>query len=174
MGGPTPALDAAEHLREIAFAAILTEARGVTIAELEALAGGHPGPMVEVLSSRGRIDRDDDGRVSGSAGLSLTEGPHRLRIDGRDYRTWCAYDAIGIPAALGVAAHIETACGICPRRIELAMVDGRPTRNGPELLWLAAESEDLRAEFCTSTVILCGREHAAEWAARQANKGALA
>src|SRR5207244_13561208 len=63
--------------------------------------------MLDQLAGAGWLDRDEDGRVTGAAGLSLTTGPHRIALDGTDFRTWCAYDAIGIAAALGADAAIR-------------------------------------------------------------------
>jgi alkylmercury lyase len=63
---------------------------------------------LDELGAAGWIDRDGDGRVTGSAGLSMKTGPHRLEIDGAAFRTWCAYDSIGIAAALAANAQIET------------------------------------------------------------------
>lgn len=50
----------------------------------------------------------DRSRVTGALGLSLVPADHRLRLDGRDYHTWCALDAVGIPAAFGADALVES------------------------------------------------------------------
>lgn len=168
------ALDAHERLREIAFALLFGEGRPISPDELAAAAGGSDvGDILVDLAKSGRIDRADDGRVTGSVGLSLSDGPHRLEIGDRTFRTWCAYDALGIPAALGASAEIETACGECGSLIAISLADGRPTRTGPERLWISAEEDDLRTSFCAPTVLLCGQEHGAKWAERQAQAGEL-
>jgi alkylmercury lyase len=169
-----PAFDAHERVREIAFALILTESRPVSPDELTVASGGSDiATILDALAASGWIDRAEDGRVTGSAGLSLSDGPHHLEIGDRSFRTWCAYDALGIPAALGVAAAIETACGECDAPISLSVIGGRPTRTGPEQLWLAAGQGDLRTSFCTPTVLLCGTAHGAAWAKRQDDNGKL-
>lgn len=170
------ASDLHERMREAAFALLLTERRPIAAGELADLAGGpasRVGPMLEDLDAAGWIDRDEAGRVTGSAGLSLTTGPHRLQIDATTFRTWCAYDSIGIAAALAADASIETECAVCHRPISIRTLNGNPPGNRPERLWLAAGGTDLRADFCAPTVILCSSEHAAIWADRQGGHGRL-
>lgn len=117
--------------------------------------------MLDVLAAAGRLDRDRDGPVTGAAGLSLTTGQHHLGIDGMAFRTWCAYDSLGIVAALAVDADIETDRAICgtaaggPARATLA--GGRRT--------------SLRDASAIRPVLLCSAEHAAEWSQRQGGRG---
>jgi alkylmercury lyase len=169
-----PAVDAHERVREVAFALILTESRPVAADELAVASGGADiATILDELAASGRIDRGDDGRVTGSAGLSLSDGPHHLTIGTRPFRTWCAYDALGIPAALAASARVETTCGECGTAIVIPIIDGKPQRSGPERLWLAAGGDDLRTSFCTPTVLLCGLEHGAAWAEKNNGDGEL-
>jgi hypothetical protein len=165
-----PAVDAAGRLREVAFARLLLDRRPIEVAELAALMGLRldvAASAVATLANAGWLDLDESGRVAGAAGLSLVNGPHRLTLDGADFRTWCAYDSLGIAAALAADADINTACGECGTPIALAFHAGVPERGGPEHLWLADGGRDLRGSFCTPTVLLCGDEHAVTWAAAQ-------
>src|SRR5437667_4682969 len=169
-----PAADLHERIREAAFAVLLAERRAITPDEIAAATGapvsGLPA-MLDQLAGAGWLDRDEDGRVTGAAGLSLTTGPHRIALDGTDFRTWCAYDAIGIAAALGADATIRTECAVCGASITLDTHAGRPPADRPERLWLASGGTDLRADFCDPTVLLCSSEHAAVWAERQGGRG---
>jgi alkylmercury lyase len=170
-----PAIDAAGQLREAAFALLLHKRRPIEFTEL-ALATGlrleaMPG-TVSSLVQAGWLDVDQ-AHVTGAAGLSLTNGPHRLEIGDASFRTWCAYDALGIPAALHADSEVETACGQCGAPIELRLRHGAPERSGPERLWLAAGGADLRGSFCAPTVLLCGDEHGAAWATAQGGSGQL-
>jgi hypothetical protein len=169
-----PAADVHERIREAAFALLLSERRPIAPDEVAAVTGAEStslAAMLDQLAGAGWIDRDDEGRVTGSAGLSLTTGPHRIAIDGTEFRTWCAYDSIGIAAALGADAEIRTACAVCGREIALDTVAGKPPADRPERLWLAAGGADLRGDFCDPTVLLCTPEHAAIWAERQGDRG---
>ena len=169
-----PAADVHEHIREAAFALLLSERRPIAPDEVAAVSGTESTllpAMLEQLAGAGWIDRDDEGRVTGSAGLSLTTGPHRIVIDGTEFRTWCAYDSIGIAAALRADAAIRTACAVCGREITLDTHAGNPPPDRPERLWLAAGGADLRGDFCDPTVLLCSPEHVAIWAERQSDHG---
>lgn len=174
---PGPGLgigDLRERVRRAAFALVLSEGRLVTPAQLASLVGVTEmalAPILDDLAKAGWIDRDPEGRVAGSAGLSLTDGPHALTIMGNRFRTWCAYDSIGIAAALRADAVIGTSCPVCARAIELETSEGHPPANRPERTWLAEGGTDLRADFCTPTVLLCSREHAAVWSERHLGRG---
>jgi alkylmercury lyase len=156
------------RVREAAFALLLADRQPVALERLASLSGlsaDRLEPLLDTLARAGWIDRDAEGRVSGSAGLSLTTGPHRLVLDGTAFHTWCAYDAIGIAAALAADATIETACGVCGRHIALDPRAGRLPVGRAERLWLAAGGDDLRGDFCDPTVLLCSAQHAEAWAA---------
>jgi hypothetical protein len=171
-----PAIDAAGVLRETAFALLLRDRRPVEIADLAEAVWidiEAAGDIVSTLARAGWLDVDESGRVVGAAGLSLSTGTHRLTLGPAQFRTWCAYDSLGIAAALAGDAHVETACGHCQARINLAFRGGIPDRRGPERLWLAEGEADLRGSFCTPTVLLCGEEHGAAWAETQAGRGRL-
>lgn len=128
---------------------------------------------VSTLAETGWLDLDASGRVVGAAGLSLSTGPHRLSLGESEFRTWCAYDSLGIAAALGADAVVETACGRCQTPIHLAFRAGVPERRGPERLWLADGGADLRGSFCTPTVLLCSAKHGGAWSETQDGRGQL-
>ncbi len=164
----------AVQLRELAFGALLSTQEPVEPATLARLAGSDDREVaatLDVLARAGRIDRDAQGRVVGAAGLTLGEGPHGLALDGHLFRTWCAFDALGIPAALCANASVETSCGVCGRRIAVDLRNGRPSKRSSARLWLSAGGADMRADFCTPTVLLCSQAHARIWAERHGGHG---
>jgi len=57
--------------------------------------------------------------------------PFRVEADGRPWYANCAWDALGIGAALGVDSRIETACPDCNEPIALTVTGGRPDDDGP-------------------------------------------
>jgi hypothetical protein len=169
-----PATEVYARTREAAFALLLTHRRPVLADELAALAGVSAttlNRLLDELAAAGWIDRDADGRVTGSAGLSLTTGPHRLAIEGAAFRTWCAYDSIGIAAALAADADVESECGVCGGTIRFRTHRGWPPADRPERLWLASGGTSLRGDFCEPTVLLCSAEHANVWSERQQGRG---
>ena len=171
-----PAIDAAGQLRETAFALLLRDRQPIDTADL-ATATGRPADSVRdsliALGRSGWLDLDETGRVAGAAGLSLVTGPHRLTIGGAQFRTWCAYDALGISAALEEDSRVETTCGVCGTLISVPFSGGLAERDGPEQLWLADGGGDLRGSFCTPTVLLCSPAHASAWAQAQGQRGRL-
>jgi len=66
--------------------------------------------------------------------FSIAETPHRVRAGGRSWFANCAWDALGIPAALDADAQIASECADCAEPVELEVRDGRLVR-GAELLW---------------------------------------
>ena len=144
-----PAADLHERIREAAFALLLSERRAIAPDEIAGATGAPVSglrAMLDQLAAAGWLDRDEDGRVTGAAGLSLTTGPHRIALEGHDFRTWCAYDSIGIAAALGADATIRTDCAVCGASIALETQAGQPAADRPERLWLASGGTDLRAK----------------------------
>jgi hypothetical protein len=65
--------------------------------------------------------------------FSVVETPHRVEADGRSWWANCAWDALGIPAALHADGRIESACPDCGQQLELEVRDGELVR-GAELL----------------------------------------
>jgi alkylmercury lyase len=81
--------------------------------------------LVEGLAKRGLIVEDPDtGQIVGSWGLSFVPTTHRLQIRGRTLHTWCAEDAVGIPAGLGEDARVLSSCHECGVPVKIEMVAG--------------------------------------------------
>jgi hypothetical protein len=164
------------RIREAAFALILTEHRPLAaddIGRLVGMTGSAISPLLDELQAVGWIDRDESGRVTGSGGLSLSHGPHELRLGRATFHNWCAYDSLGIAAALVIDATIRTACAVCGSEIVLATAAGRPQGGRPERLWLSDGGADLRSNFCAPTVLLCTEAHANSWALQQGGHGRI-
>ena len=163
-----------EGLRAVAFALLLARRLPVNGADIAAAAGvDDVRATLDALAGAGWLDRDTEGRVTGAAGLSLDHGTHVLIIAGHRFRTWCAYDALGIAGALPADAGIETSCGLCNAPIAMSILFGRPPAYRPARLWLAAGGTDLRTDFCTPTVLLCSHAHAEAWATEHGDQGVI-
>jgi Alkylmercury lyase len=65
--------------------------------------------------------------------FSAVETPHRVRVGGRTWFANCAWDALGIPAALHADGEIESACACCGERVALVVRNGE-LAEGAELL----------------------------------------
>jgi alkylmercury lyase len=62
---------------------------------------------------------DREGRVVALIGLDLSPSTHRFEVNGRTLYTWCAWDTLFIPRALGETAHVESVCPITGRPVRL-------------------------------------------------------
>lgn len=87
---------------------------------------------IENLTRQGMLVLDENGFIVGSYGLSLTATEHVLHINGRELFTWCALDAVGIPAALGLDAKIISKCYQCNEPIEITMLGGEVQHSNRE------------------------------------------
>jgi len=65
--------------------------------------------------------------------FSAVATPHRVESAGREWFANCAWDALGIPAALDADGRVESACPDCGGAVELEVVAGELVR-GNELL----------------------------------------
>lgn len=89
-------------------------------------------------------------RITGIGGLSLVPAPHALRWQGRPYWTWCALDAIGIPAVLGGSATVSSRVVPDDEAITLTFEGGAWHNPDPTLGIRLADPEAARP-LCTGT-----------------------
>ncbi len=98
------------------------------------------------LDRQGRIRRDQTGAVTGSHGLSLTPTPHELTLEEppgqeRRYWTWCAWDAVGILAALDASGRIRSTSLASGAPILLDFHHGHPCQADSELVVFFADTD---------------------------------
>lgn len=134
----------------------LSAALGVPQQEMDA--------TIAALVRGGRIEQADDGRIVGAAGLSLDSTEYALLIDGVALHTWCALDAIGIPAALRLDATVTSQCATCRDRVSVTINQGAPTSDVVVSVptWSCSNP---REEFCGRSLFFCSDEHAQQWLA---------
>lgn len=119
---------------------------------------------IDALASRGAVELDDSGAVIGSGGLTLSETAHLLVLEGVEFHTWCALDAIGIPAALEVDADIVTRCGWCGQQLLLGVERGAVQSDSGLALWLPeGPCTNVREQFCPLANLFCNEEHLGAW-----------
>lgn len=124
------------------------------------------GADLQRLTSLGEANLDPDGRVEAVAGLSVAPAPHRLELDGQPLHTWCAYDAVGIPAALGSDATARTRCAWCDAPIEVCFTAGRLDQAPPAVLWfpaLWADGDNPQECWCPQANLFCREDHLEAW-----------
>jgi hypothetical protein len=143
--GDGPAFERAILAR--AFRLLLDDHRPVSVARLAQALAFDPGRVaqtLEALDRQGRIRRDQAGAVTGSHGLSLTPTPHELLLEhpggrAQRYWTWCAWDAVGILAALDASGRIRSTSPSSGATIELDFDHGQPRDPDRELVVFFAD-----------------------------------
>ncbi|MGH2635502.1 MAG: organomercurial lyase [Actinomycetota bacterium] len=114
-------------VRRAAFRELLS-GRAASIEEVAAAAGlsrDAAREAADLVVSVGMAETDD-GVIVGMDGLTMRPTRHRLLLDGVGLWTWCAYDIVGIAAALGADAVGSTECGACGRPLEVVIGKGSP------------------------------------------------
>jgi alkylmercury lyase len=100
---------------------LLGEGDPVEPERLAAALGGSASEAAEAIARLPLVYRDRDERVVGFWGLSVAETPHRLRADGRDLYTWCAWDTLFLAIALGERVEVESTCPTTAEPITLTV-----------------------------------------------------
>lgn len=132
------------------------------------LAGSPSGPessraTLDTLMERGMAIVDDDELVA-IDGLSVRPTQHRMRLGADVLFTWCAADAIGIPAALGEDALVFTACPNCSTEIVVPIDAGVPDADEAIVLWMpTASCSHVVTQFCPDVNFFCNRDHLTVW-----------
>lgn len=140
----------ADDLRAAAFRRLL--ARGAELDPVE-LATELSRPVVAIndrlreFSRRGCIRLDNQGRVIGSAGLSVVPDRHRIVLDGRQFWTWCAFDVVGIFGALGATGTAYSTSPTSGAALEVAFHGGQPEARQVVLF---RPDERLREDCCSN------------------------
>jgi hypothetical protein len=87
-----------------------------------------------------------------------------MSLSGSWLFTWCAADAVGIPAALGSDAEVETICPHCSAEIAITIRAGVPRADEKLVLWLPTFScSHVVTQFCPDVNFFCNREHLEAW-----------
>ncbi|HET8526094.1 MAG TPA: organomercurial lyase, partial [Actinomycetota bacterium] len=144
-------------VRRAAFGELLTAGKPVGFDRVAAATGLTPETTrraLRLVESAGMAETDED-RVVGIDGLTTRATRHEIELNGVSLWTWCAYDIVGIAAALEADAAGVTTCGWCDRRIEVAVRKGRPAA-GTAVGWLPNEScSNVIEQFCPSALFFC-------------------
>jgi hypothetical protein len=115
---------------------------------------------VDHLRKRGRIELADDGRLIAVHGLARRATPHRIEHRHTVVHTWCALDAIGIPAALALDACAVTRCPACGAALTVAFTGGVPQPvSGAGLWYPEVHYEHLVDDFCARANLFCSLDH---------------
>lgn len=171
-------IDLETIVRGAAFRLLVTHGAAIAPESLAAntgIKGDRLAVMLGDLDRAGRIRRDESGRVVGSAGLSVVPDRHAIEIEGRRFWTWCAYDILGIFAALGASGQASSPILNTGALIELDFVDGRPQKSNAVLfrpdIELMSCCDNVYEEWCPNSNLFANRASARKWATAHGIKG---
>jgi alkylmercury lyase len=121
-------------------------------------------------------ERDADGEVFGIMGLSLNDTPHRFYVNGTRMFTWCAGDALFVPAVLGRTATVESKSPVSGERVSLTVSPQGVEEVDPPSAVVSIVIVDpdqanmgsvkaIWGTFCHHMFFFASREEAEQWAA---------
>jgi alkylmercury lyase len=150
------------------FTALLTNPGTTRISDIAETASHEAINVAEALAwlqDHGRLERDGDHLV-GAHGLTRRTTSHTLTIDDRTLHTWCAYDAIAIPIALGITARASTKCPTCRTTLVIDIHDGALPNQTAVVLWMpSGPCDNVIKDFCSQANLFCAPGHLATWRA---------
>ena len=123
------------RVREAIVASIRGRGTVPTIAQTAADMGTEE-PLVRasfdrMIAAHVFIPKRDSSEILSYNPFSVEKSDFRVRSGGREWWALCGWDALGIPAALGVAGRIESFCADCSEPIVIDVDrDGTPSANG--------------------------------------------
>ena len=169
--------DSEALIRRMAFRLLVSRSEPIGVDQLSAVTAiktDRLSRLLDELDRAGRIRRDEEGRVVGSAGLSVIPDRHEIELEGRKFWTWCAYDILGIFGALGASGR---ALSPSPggQAIEVQFERGRPAGNHAVLFRpdeeLIACCENVYEEWCPNSNLFADALQATQWAAKRHIRG---
>jgi alkylmercury lyase len=111
-------------------------------------------------------DLAGDPVIVGADGVTVRTTPHRLVFRDREVQTWCAFDAVGIPAAFGIDAVAHTACPTCGEALHIVLPNGEAPGGSPVVGWWPHAPEGpVNETFCPTASLFCSRAHLDTWLA---------
>ena len=120
-------------------------------------------------------ERDSDDNIIGLMGLSLNQGwAHRLTLGQREFRTWCAWDTLFLPAMMGETAVIESESPVSGAPVRLTVTPNGVRSASPEgavvsIAIIDTEIHDVSSveaiwsNFCHQVFFFPSMDQAREW-----------
>jgi alkylmercury lyase len=116
---------------------------------------------------------DDQERVIGFWGLSISPMPHQMTVNCQTVYAWCAWDTLFLPELLGATAEIQSRCPTTGQRISLTVEGTQVTSQDPRETVLSFlhrdqpfDADTIRT-FCHYVHFFANPDAAAEWTANR-------
>jgi alkylmercury lyase len=125
----------------------------------------------EVLAGLADLEMDPSGNVVGW-GLTFIPTPHRFRVNGQQFYTWCALDALTYPALLQVVASVESSCPVSGTPVMLSITPAGVHDLAPAgavvsvvIPGQGSACDGDRGSFCAQSLFFRSRREALLWQA---------
>jgi alkylmercury lyase len=159
---------------------ILACGRPVTRGHLASVLQMTAEQVAEVLAGLADLEVDQSGNVVGW-GLTFVPTPHRFRVNGQQFYTWCALDALTYPALLRLPASVESSCPVSGTPVTLSVTPAGVhdlTPPGSVVSLVIPEPGSScngdRGSFCTQSLFFRSRRDALLWQASSPSARLLA
>ncbi len=103
---------------------------------------------LQEMAALGRCTLDSSGDLTGVMGLSVVPTGHQLQMLDKTFYTWCALDAVAIPAALEVHAIVNSSTADKKEDITLHYTQGKWRTNR---FWVHLVHPSYSAKLCEGT-----------------------
>ena len=124
-----------------------------------------------VLAGLADLEVDQGGNILGW-GLTLIPTPHRFRMNGQTFYTWCALDAPTYPALLQVVASVESSCPVSGAPVTLSITPAGVHDLAPAgavvsvvIPGQGSACDGDRGSFCAQSLFFRSRREALLWQA---------
>ena len=130
----------------------------------------------------GVSEKNEQGLVIGSVGLTQAPYPHKFDVDGVSLATWCAWDTLFIAPVLGKQADVVSNAPGSNAEVSLQIgPDGVKAPEGAVVSFVILEPDDIDMDsleslwmvFCHQIHFFPSRDEAVEWTADRGYKFAI-
>jgi alkylmercury lyase len=137
------------------------------MAGLAAAAGYSTDRVQRAVAGWSDTEYDQEGRIVGW-GLTLRPTRHKFNIDGKQLYTWCALDALFMPAVIGRPASVESPCAATGIPIQLAVdptegVSSLDPSSAVVSLITPEQMSSVRTAFCNPSRFFATPDAARDW-----------
>jgi hypothetical protein len=124
-------------VRRVVYSRVAASGRAPMVAEVAADLGRTEGEIAEAYrrlhDAHALVLFPDSLEIRFANPFCFDSTPHQVTAAGRSWTGTCAWDALGIPAALQTDGHVDTECACCGERLALEVAAGALVR-GADLL----------------------------------------
>lgn len=173
LAGAMWALDDDEQGLALAIYRQLAHGLPVAASELAEALGREAEGIEKTLERWPGVFRDGEGRIVAFWGLAIAEMAHRFRVGGRTLYTWCAWDALFLPALIGQRAEVASRSPVSGELIRLTVSAEGIEEVAPEatvisMLAPSADFDDsVLISFCHYVHFFSSPEDAQPWLSEQ-------